>query len=178
MFMKKALVIIDMQNLPFVWKDYGGNALYREEILLANTNLLIQKARNASAPVFHVLYTEKGNSMRAENQPLWQIHFACSQLEQDERIIKYHADSFLKTTLKERLLQHEITELVFCGIQTEYCVDTTVKSAYSHGFSCELAADAHSTYDSEHLSAEQIVNHYNHTITQFAQVKTAQEIVF
>jgi len=147
--MKKALVIIDMQIMPFIWKDYGGKPLYMEKELVENTKLLIQKAREAGAPIHYILFTEKGESPRAKDQPLWQIHPEIAPKEQDHIVVKYHADSFLETDLKQKLVKEQITDLVICGVQTEYCVDTTIKSAFSHGFRCELAVDAHSTYDSE-----------------------------
>jgi nicotinamidase-related amidase len=71
--MKKALLIIDMQIMPFIWKNYGGKALFQEEALIANTKLLIEKARQAQTPIVYVLYTESGDSPRAEGQPLWQV---------------------------------------------------------------------------------------------------------
>ena len=44
--MNKALIIVDMQLMPFVWKDYGGKAIYNEQILLQNTQRLIEKDLN------------------------------------------------------------------------------------------------------------------------------------
>lgn len=177
--MKKALIIIDMQIMPFIWKDYGGKQLYKEQELIENTKVLLQMARKADAPVYYILFTEIGDSPRAENQPLWQIHPEIAPQQQDKLIVKYHADSFLHSELKKRLEQDQITNLVFCGVQTEYCVDTTVKSAYSHGFTCELVMEAHSTYDSENLSAEQIIHHHHHHIlSQFAAIKTIDNLTF
>lgn len=176
--MKKALVIIDMQIMPFLWKDYGGKPLYREEALIARTKSLIQKARHAQSPIFYILYTEKGESPRAENQPLWQVHPEIAPQDSDILIVKYHADSFLETTLKEELQNRGITDLIFCGVQTEYCVDTTIKSAFSHGFSNELVSDAHSTYDTDLLSAEQIIAHHNSILTQFCSVSMEQDVSF
>lgn len=70
--MKKALLIIDMQRMPFVWKDYGGKTLYQQAKLIENTRLLIEKARIAQSPIFYVLYTEITGS-RSIDQPLWEI---------------------------------------------------------------------------------------------------------
>ncbi|MBR0596981.1 cysteine hydrolase family protein [Sinanaerobacter chloroacetimidivorans] len=174
--MKKALVIIDMQIMPFIWKDYGGKTLYTEEVLIANTKQLIEKARNADAPIYYVMYTEKGESPRAEGQPLWQVHPEIAPQERDKLVVKYYADSFLQTKLETLLNQQGIKNIVLCGIQTEFCVDTTCKSAFSHGFNIELAADCHSTFDSDLLLAKQIIAHHNSILSQFAQVKPVSEI--
>lgn len=174
--MRKALIIIDMQQMPFIWKNYGGKALYQEERLVANTRLLIEKAKAAGAPIYYVMYTETGESMRAEGQPLWQVHPEIAPQTEDCLIVKYHADSFLKTDLLSLLNEQGIKDIVLCGIQTEFCVDTTCKSAYSHGFSIELAGDTHSTYDSDLLTAQQIIAHHNSILTQFSKIIPAAEI--
>lgn len=176
--MKKALIIIDMQIMPFIWKDYGGKPLFNENELIRNTQLLIKKARESKTPVYYILYTERGESPRAENQPLWQVHPEIMPEEKDTLIVKYFADSFLKTTLEQNLRQNDINNLVFCGMQTEYCIDTTIKSAYSHGFQSELASDAHSTYDSKSLSATQIINHHNNILLQFTAINPTSDICF
>jgi hypothetical protein len=40
-----------------------------------------------------------------------------------------------------------------------------------------LACDAHSTYDSELLPAQQIIAHHNSILAQFAQIKPVAEIM-
>lgn len=176
--MKKALLIIDMQVMPFVWKDYGGKAIYQEEQLLENTKRLIDKARQENSPVFYIMYTEPEGSLRSENQPLWQVHPQIAPAAQDHVIIKHHADSFLESELHARLRDHGIDTLVMCGVQTEYCVDTTVKSAYSRGYQVELVKDCHSTYDSDELTAEQIINHHHRILTQFAAMVHSSDVRF
>lgn len=174
--MKKALVIIDMQIMPFIWKEYGGKSLYNEGSLIANTKHLIQNAKKSGAPIYYVMHTEKGESPRAEGQPLWQVHPEIAPLGNDKLVVKYHADSFFETELETILNEQGITNIVICGLQTEFCIDTTCKSAFSHGFSVELAADCHSTFDSDLLSAKQIIAHHNSILSQFAQVKPVAEI--
>lgn len=41
--MNKALLIIDMQLMPFLWKNYSGKEIYNEQKLLDNTQKLIEK---------------------------------------------------------------------------------------------------------------------------------------
>ncbi|GAP39769.1 cysteine hydrolase family protein [Flexilinea flocculi] len=175
---RKALIVIDMQIMPFIWKDYHGKAIYREKELLEQIKMLIQNARAADMPVFYILYTEKGESHRAEGKPLWQVHPDIVPGKKDVLVVKYFADSFFKTDLEPRLRESEINKLVLCGVQTEYCVDTTCRSALSRGFEIELVEDGHSTYDSEFLRADQIIQHHNQILKQFADVIPANQIQF
>lgn len=174
--MKKALIVIDMQVMPFIWKNYGGKRLFDEDGLIARTQQLLGKARQAGAPILYGMYTESGESPRVEGQPLWQVHPEIAPQENDPLVVKYYADSFLKTGLEALLEQQGIKQIVLCGVQTEFCVDTTCRSAFSHGFEVELAADCHSTFDSDLLPAEKIIAHHNAILFQFARVKPAAEI--
>ncbi|WP_230191686.1 cysteine hydrolase family protein [Paenibacillus sp. CECT 9249] len=176
--MKKALLIIDMQVMPFVWKNFGGKSLYQEEKLLANTKRLIEKARKSNSPIFYIMFTEREGSLRSENQPLWRVHEQIAPVEHDHIIIKSHADSFLESGLHNQLKDLCIDTLIMCGIQTEYCVDTTVKSGFSHGYQVELVKDCHSTYDTDELTAEKIINHHNSILAQFAAIVLTNEVQF
>ena len=64
--MNKALLIIDMQLMPFLWKNYSGKEIYNEQKLLDNTQKLIEKARICEVPVYYILFTEQVGSMRAK----------------------------------------------------------------------------------------------------------------
>ncbi len=48
-----------------------------------------------------------------------------------------------------------------CGMQTDFCVDTTVRQALSRDYEVVLLADARSTVDNDVLSARQIIEHHN-----------------
>ncbi len=176
--MKKALLVIDFQIMPFVWKDYGGKELYRSRELLGTVAELIGKARAADVPIYYFLHTETGESPRVEGSPLWQIHPEVAPLAHDHRIVKYHPDIFHGTELDRTLKQNRICNLVLCGIQTEYCVDTACRSAYFHGYETEVAMDGHSTFDSDELTAEQIICHHNTVLKAFAEIKQSGEIFF
>ena len=51
-----------------------------------------------------------------------------------------------------------------CGYATEFCVDTTTRSAAAHGYHVVLASDAHTTHDKPHADAQQIRAHHNATL--------------
>ncbi len=70
------------------------------------------------------------------------------------------------------------------GAQSNYCVDTTSRRAVSVGYDVTLVSDAHTTEDSDVLTAEQIIAHHNSTLDHFwagehvIRVKPADEIAF
>ncbi len=176
--MKTALLVIDMQCMPFVWKEYGGPALWNAEVLIQNAFALIAQARKKDVPVIYIMYTEPEGSLRAEGQPLWQVHPALKPLPDERVLLKYHADAFYQTGLDALLKEQDISRLIICGVQTEYCVDTTCRSAFAHGYKATLARDAHSTFPTAQLSAEQIIAHHNNVLSLFADVSDTEHIIF
>ena len=175
----KALLVVDVQLMPFVWKDYGGKAIHGEERLLANIAGLADRARAAGSPVVYLQYTEGDDSHRGLGKPLWGIHPAVSPKPGDIAVAKYHADPFRGTNLHGRLQDMGVDGLVITGVQTEYCVDTAFRTAYSLGYRNTLVTDGHGTYDSDSLTAEQIIAHHNKVIGElFAEPRAADAVVF
>jgi len=49
-------------------------------------------------------------------------------------------------------------------LQSEFCVDSTVRGALAHGYPVTLVSDGHSTLDNGALRAAQISAHHNATL--------------
>jgi nicotinamidase-related amidase len=93
--------------------------------------------------------------------------------------IKRRNSGFYDTDLDAKLKAADIDALVICGMQTEYCVDATVRSAFERGYRVTVAADAHTTFDSDILPAATIIAHTEHIWNgRYARLKQASEIVF
>ncbi|MDY6875692.1 MAG: isochorismatase family protein [Chloroflexota bacterium] len=92
-------------------------------------------------------------------------------------IQKRHPDASQDTGLQREIESRGIKRLVITGIQTEYCVDTTCRRAYSLNYESTLAKDAHSTWDTDLLSAPQIIAHHNEVLGGwFARLKETSEV--
>ena len=84
-----------------------------------------------------------------------------------------------RARLHRELRSRGIMRLVVAGLQTEYCVDTTCRRAYSLGYEIILVGDAHRTWDSDSLSASQIIDHHNNVLGGwFATLRKNEEITF
>lgn len=65
----------------------------------------------------------------------------------DETVIrKPGKGAFYDTTLYETLIARNITQLVFAGVTTEVCVQSSMREANDRGFDCILATDATASY--------------------------------
>ena len=106
----------------------------------------------------------------------WRIHAAIAPQEGDNIVEKTTPDSFHNTNLSEVLQEKGIEHVILSGMQTEYCVDTTTRRACSEGYKVTLVSDAHSTFNTEVLRAEDIVKHHNAVLGAFADVVAVKDL--
>jgi nicotinamidase-related amidase len=158
---KPALIIIDMQVGILEDINYP---IFQSQKLIDNINYLIEKARRNDALIIFVRHTEVAGSPLEIHQPGWQISPYLHQQSNDLIIDKNTPDSFYETTLRDVLDQQEIKSLIITGVQTEYCIDTTCRSAFALGYGTILIEDGHSTCDSNTLLADQIIRHHNQVL--------------
>lgn len=153
-----ALVIIDMQKGLFADRlpdDYAAVLTRLQQLYLA--------ARAAQRPVIFVCH-EAPDSVMAYQTEGWQLVEGLQLAKDDVLVRKTTPDAFLRTNLHQLLQQRQITRLVIAGYASEFCVDTSVRSAAAHGYAVDLVADSHTTHDKPHLAAAQIRTHHNATL--------------
>lgn len=172
-----ALVVIDVQNVMF---ETPGYVLHDGERVLDTIKSLIVKARKAGVPVVYIQHTTEGIGSEFEKDSHnWQVHPAIAPQTGDTTSLKYTYDSFCNTELDAKLKNLGAEKLVICGLQTEVCVDTTVRSALAHGYESTLVGDAHSSYDNDVIKAKDIVAHHNNVLhRRFCQVIDSENVEF
>lgn len=173
--MKSALLIIDVQNIMFIYEE----GVYKKVEVLDNIYTLLQEARKMEVPVFFVQHTSltEGDEF-SRGAETWHIHEKIAPLPDEPVIEKNYWDSFQDTKLKEELDKKGITNLIIAGMQTEFCMDTTCRRAFSLGYKNILASDAHTTFDSKVLKAKDIIDHHSSIWHgRFATLMNTSEII-
>lgn len=171
--MSRALLVIDMQQGIMDDKTY---VLECQDELFNIVNQAIDLARKNLIPICFVQHSEKEGLV--EFSAAWQLDSRLHKEGEDYVFSKWHSDAFWDTSLLSYLTQHNIQQLIICGVQTEYCIDTTLRSAHRLGYQPILISNGHSTINNESLSAHQIIDHHNRTLSSFAQVLSLNQINF
>ncbi len=162
--MKSALLVIDVQ--VGIARGKGVNVGW--SAILGNIVALIERARVNGMPVIFVQHDgEPGHRLEPQTDG-WGLCPELGVLPGDTIVRKSASDSFFGTTLEAILVERGIRHLIVAGCMTEYCVDTTVRRAVSLGFDVTLAGDAHGTWNSPTLNAEQIIEHHNGLLDEFS----------
>ena len=149
------LLIIDVQQGLFT------EPRYRQELVLANINRAAAHVRQNHGRVIYIQHDDLPGSELEPGTPGWQLHQTLQPARGDSQVRKEGCDSFLDTELAFLLAEQPVDRLILCGCATDFCVDTTVRSAASHGFEVLVLSDGHTTADRPHLSAAQIIEHHH-----------------
>lgn len=156
--MKTALLVIDVQQALLDEKPA------RMDEFLLNIALLIDAAHKSETPVIYVRHDGGEGDDLAFGSPGWQLDRSLSP-RPDERIFdKRYNSAFRQTGLHTHLVDQDITRLIICGMQTEYCIDTSAKVAFEFGYDVFIPSGATTTYDNPYLTGEKIIGFYERMI--------------
>lgn len=158
--MRTAVLVIDVQQELCE----GPDAPWEIDRVIANINAVTSRARAAGTPVILIQHEGKDGYL-SHGSAGWQLERRLVVEPGDLRLRKTATDSFHRTELAATLERLGVTDLVICGIHTEFCVDTTTRRALALGYPVVLVADAHSSVGHAALSAELVVKHHNHTLS-------------
>ncbi|POA43442.1 cysteine hydrolase [Pseudomonas sp. MPR-ANC1] len=177
--MTTALLIIDVQR-ALCSGEYQCHDIHR---VIDTINDLSTRARKAGVPVVLIQHEEKDSPL-AHGADGWQLAVGLETSPQDLRVSKTAPDSFYQTDLRKLLPTEDFERLVICGLQTDYCVNATVRQAHQLGYDVVLVADAHSTLDNGNMSAEDIIAEHNKDLAHLTgsvariDVKPGADIAF
>ena len=176
-----ALIVIDMQRDFIEPGGFGaalGNDVSLLEKIVPTVGRLLEAFRTARLPIVHTRECHKPDlsdcppakrlrgkpSMRIgdpgamgriliSGEPGADIVPALAARPGEIVLDKPGKGAFYGTPLSEILAGRGITHLVFAGVTTEVCVQTTMREANDRGFECLLAEDATESYFPEFKKA-------------------------
>ena len=140
---QSALLMIDLQN---TYRE-GLMQLSGVEPAIVEARALLERARRAGIPIFHVRHDAGPGSPYDVSARLGAISDEVAPDGDEPTITKAYPSSFVGTDLKERLDAAGVKNVVVAGFMTHMCVNSTARSAFSHGFSPTVVAAATATRD-------------------------------
>ena len=155
--MTDALIIIDMQRGAFV----EGPPKHDAAGLMARLNTLAADVRAHGSAVVFIQHDGPPGDPFHPDQPGWPLVGELILHSSDTVIRKKSCDAFLDTSLDRFLMARAVDSLIITGGATDYCVDTTVRSALARGYATVVPSDGHTVANRPHLPAERIIAHHN-----------------
>ena len=176
-----ALVVIDMQRDFAEEGGFGaslGNDVSRVTRIVPDVKRLIEGFRAAGLPVIHTMECHRPDlsdlppakrnrgapTLRiGDDGPMGRILIAgepgtailreLAPVNGEIVIEKPGKGAFYATPLGDILKEKGITQLVFAGVTTEVCVQTTMREANDRGYECLLVEEATESYFPEFKAA-------------------------
>jgi len=161
--MTTGLLIIDMQVGSFG----PGSNRFDADGLVMRLNAMSGRIRDGGGVVIFIQHDGPPDDDHHPGKPGWDILPSLVRRPEDVVVHKTSCDVFLDTELDTVLEANGIDELVVTGCATEFCVDTTIRSALGRGYRTLVPEDGHTTADRPHLDAESIITHHNTTWSDF-----------
>jgi len=157
--MATAVLVIDVQQELCD----GDEVPWEIDRTIENINVVTARARAAGRPVVFIQHEGKDGYL-SHGTPGWELERRLEVKPGDLKVRKTATDAFHRTPLESLLRERGVSDLVICGIHTEFCVDTTTRRALALGFPVVLVSDGHSSVGHADLAPELVVKHHNHTL--------------
>lgn len=152
------LLVVDTQ------KAITNDELYQFKLFEARVKKLISEARHNSVEVIFVRHDDGAGNELTKGDDGFEIYDGFSPADGEMIFDKKVNSCFKDTGLLEYLRQKKEDTIIVVGLQTDYCIDATIKTGFEHGFKMIVPAGTNSTFENQYMSAEQTYRYYNEYI--------------
>lgn len=149
------LLVIDTQKL------ITNEKLYEFYLFLSNVKELINNARENNIEVIYVRHDDGEGNELTKGTEGFEIFEEFKPINGEKIFDKNVNSAFKGTGLLEYLRNKSEKELIVVGLQTDYCIDATIKCGFEHGFHIIVPAYANTTVNNIFMSAEESYKYHN-----------------
>lgn len=149
------LLVVDTQN------SLVNSELYNFKNFVKNIIELIDTSRKNNIEVVYVIHDEGMGSYLTKGKEGFEVYEEFKPMEQEKIFVKNVNSSFRGTGLLEYLREKSEEDIIVVGLQTDKCIDATIKCGFEHRFNMIVPSYANSTVDNEFFSGEQSYKYYN-----------------
>jgi nicotinamidase-related amidase len=152
---KMVLLVIDVQKLIVTEK------LYKFDLFVSNIKKLICAARKNKIEVIYVRHDDGEGSELTKGTDEFEIYDEFKPFSKEKIFDKSVNSAFRDTGLLDYLKNKNEKEVIIVGLQSDYCIDATVKCGFEHGLKITVPTYANSTVDNDFMTSEQSYKYYN-----------------
>ncbi|MDM0107328.1 isochorismatase family cysteine hydrolase [Variovorax sp. J22R24] len=128
------------------WREAGGLVVHTREAHKSDLSDCPPAKRNRGNPTLRIGDAGPMGRILVMGEPGNQIIDALAPIEGEIVVDKPGKGAFYATGLHEMLKRRGITHLLFGGVTTEVCVQTSMREANDRGYDCLLLEDCTESY--------------------------------
>ena len=147
------LLVIDIQ------KGITDNRLYNFESFIDNTKRIIAAARANQIEVIYFQHDDGPGTGFSIGDEDFEIANQVTPMDEEKVFVKDINSCFGNEEFVD-YIKNEDT-LMVVGLQTNFCVDATVRSAFERGYKVIIPQGANSTFDNDYMTGEVTYKYYN-----------------
>ncbi|MBR4905226.1 MAG: cysteine hydrolase [Clostridia bacterium] len=148
------LIVIDMQ------KALMDDELYNFTGLLENIPKLIREARENRVEVIYVQHDAGADTGFTVGREAFEIADEVAPAAGEKAFVKTINSAFGNKDFTAYLEAAKDEDLMIIGLQTNFCIDATVKSAFERGYHVIIPEGTNSTFDNDYMTGETTYNYY------------------
>ncbi|WP_167957056.1 cysteine hydrolase family protein [Anaerosporobacter faecicola] len=170
--MKYAMMVVDVQQALV------GDDLEQKDTFIANIKELLAFGREQNVEILYVRHDDGPKEELTKGKAGYEIYEEITPEDGEKVFDKCYNSAFYKTGLKEYLKEKHITNLIIMGLQTEYCVDATIKSGFEQGYRMIVPEGTITTKNNGEFTGKQLNDFYHYTIWEgrFAKVLPIEKV--
>lgn len=149
------LLVVDAQKL------ITNEKLYKFDLFVSNVKKIISEARTNNIEVIYIRHDDGAGHELTKGTEGYDIYEEFKPVNEEKIFDKVFNSAFKKTGLLEYLMDKGEKDIIIVGLQTDYCIDATIKCGFEHGFNMIVPAYTNTTVDNEFMSAEQSYKYHN-----------------
>ena len=148
------VIVIDMQ------KALMDDELYELPGLLENIRRLIDTARANGAEVIYVQHDAGPGTGFSVGDEAFAITDEVAPREGEKVFVKTINSCFGNKEFTAYLEEEKDDTLMIVGLQTNFCIDATVKSAFERGYRVIIPEGSNSTFDNPYMDGKTTAAYY------------------
>ncbi|SFC73438.1 cysteine hydrolase family protein [Butyrivibrio sp. YAB3001] len=149
------LIVIDVQ------KGITDERLYDFDGFIRNVTNIIDAARKNKVEVIYVQHDDGPGTGFSFGDKDFEIADQVAPKENEKIFIKTINSCFGNNDLANYLRESKEKDLMIVGLQTNFCIDASVKSAFERGYKVIIPKGTNSTFDNDYMDRETTYKYYN-----------------
>ncbi len=167
------IIVVDVQ------KGIADERLYNFKGFIENVSRIIDTARRNNVEVIYVQHDDGPGTGFSIGDKDFEIADQVAPMAGEKIFIKEINSCFGNKELAEYLKKSADKELMIVGLQTNFCIDASVKSAFERGYMVVIPEGTNSTFDNDYMDAETTYRYYNEMMwpERFAECVSLEDAI-
>ena len=167
------IIVVDVQ------KGITDERLYNFKGFIENVSRIIDTARRNNVEVIYVQHDDGPGTGFSIGDKDFEIADQVAPMAGEKIFIKEINSFFGNKELAEYLEKDDDKEVMIVGLQTNFCIDASVKSAFERGYRVVIPEGTNSTFDNDYMDAETTYRYYNEMMwpERFAECVSLEDVI-